>query len=215
MGRNKPQRKEHHHPTNAHSRRRKQSENSADVESQANESPIKIKKARHKKTLDQSHQRKMAWVIIFVLALMLGGTVYMRYQIYVKELVVTPLDAPKMISHNSSAPAANPEKFWGTYRSNLYFGLKTRSPTSPVVGLMWLEQAAMMPPPIRHWCSQDDRLARYGWLKHDGINFGIQNIEEQHFNVTTSFVKQPGGEHGGDWTARISAIPKVKLIFSC
>lgn len=30
-----------------------------------------------------------------------------------------------------------PEKYWGSYRPGNYFGLKTREPYSPVVGLIW------------------------------------------------------------------------------
>lgn len=31
----------------------------------------------------------------------------------------------------------NPERYWGTYRSGLYFGLKSRDPLSLLTGLMW------------------------------------------------------------------------------
>lgn len=30
-----------------------------------------------------------------------------------------------------------PDRYWGSYRPGNYFGLKTREPNSPVVGLMW------------------------------------------------------------------------------
>lgn len=29
------------------------------------------------------------------------------------------------------------DRYWGTYRPGNYFGLKTREPYSPVMGLMW------------------------------------------------------------------------------
>ena len=57
-----------------------------------------------------------------------------------REMVRRPLDAPKMISDGATLPDVDPERFWGTYRSGVYFGLKTRSPRSPVVGLMWMTQ---------------------------------------------------------------------------
>ena len=50
-------------------------------------------------------------------------------------------------------------------------------------------------------------MLRYGWLAHDGVNFGIQDIVERSFVLRTEFVKQPGGNHGGDWTWRISGMP--------
>ena len=49
-----------------------------------------------------------------------------------------------------------------------------------------------------------DRLPKYGWLRHDGVNFGLQEIRDTEFHLNTTFVKQPGGSHGGDWTARFT-----------
>ncbi len=57
-----------------------------------------------------------------------------------REMVRKPLDSPKMIADGASLAANDPDRFWGTYRSGVYFGLKTRSPHSPVVGLMWMTQ---------------------------------------------------------------------------
>ena len=57
-----------------------------------------------------------------------------------REMVRRPLDAPKMIGSEATFPNNDPERFWGTYRSGVYFGLKTRTPHSPVVGLMWMTQ---------------------------------------------------------------------------
>lgn len=63
----------------------------------------------------------------------------------------------------------------------------------------------------RHWCEQSDGLERYGWLKHDGSDFGIQEIIDDPFVFTTSFVKVKGGDNGGDWTARVSVDTKVRV----
>jgi hypothetical protein len=35
--------------------------------------------------------------------------------------------------HISSAPSPK----WGTYRPNLYFGVKRKAPTSPLLGMLW------------------------------------------------------------------------------
>ena len=78
---------------------------------------------------------------------------------YLREKVNTPLYVPSMLTKESSSAALEPERFWGTYRPNTYFGLKARSPRSPVVGLMWMNQLApQMPPAIRHWCDQVNSL---------------------------------------------------------
>lgn len=66
---------------------------------------------------------------------------------------------------------------------------------------------------FRHWCENGDNLNRFIWTEHDGVNFGIQEIEDGPFKLTTSFVKRPGGRHGGDWTARISVTNLVCMSF--
>jgi mannosyl-oligosaccharide glucosidase len=30
-----------------------------------------------------------------------------------------------------------PDRYWGSYRPGVYFGMATREPHSPVLGLMW------------------------------------------------------------------------------
>ena len=62
----------------------------------------------------------------------------------------------------------------------------------------------------RHWCDQNDGLMKYGWSAHDGRNFGIHDIYENvdnGFSIRTSWVKRHGGQHGGDWSARMSITP--------
>uniref|UniRef100_A0A8C6WU13 Mannosyl-oligosaccharide glucosidase n=1 Tax=Neogobius melanostomus TaxID=47308 RepID=A0A8C6WU13_9GOBI len=83
--------------------------------------------------------------------------------------------------------------------------MKTRSPRSIVTGMMWMRQFSDTDINLRHTCEQGDRLQSYGWLMHDGINFGVQEIRDNDFTLTTEFVKRMGGDHGGDWTWRITA----------
>lgn len=64
-------------------------------------------------------------------------------------------------------------------------------------------------PSVRHWCDQNDKLPMYSWFSHDGRNYGMQEIFDTYFTVTTSFIKRPEGSHGGDWTARIIVAPRV------
>ncbi|GFR99127.1 mannosyl-oligosaccharide glucosidase [Elysia marginata] len=134
---------------------------------------------------------------------------YFRYQQYLRDIIITPIDSPLIIPANGSSPTVNPSRFWGTYRPQAYFGVKSRSKTSPVLGLMWMTQLTnQMPPPLRHWCDQGDGLESYVWQKHDGESFGVQEIKEKLYTIKTEFLKQPGGDHGGDWSAKISFIPK-------
>lgn len=53
----------------------------------------------------------------------------------------------------------------------------------------------------------------YGWLMHDGLTFGVQEIRDGDLTLTTEFVKRMGGDHGGDWTWRITAKQHVGAKF--
>lgn len=68
---------------------------------------------------------------------------------------------------------------WGTYRSGLYFGVRSRShPFFVASGLLWGSQHEDISQ-LRHECRQDDRLQKYGWLEHDGRSYGLQRVEDQ------------------------------------
>ncbi|XP_076466816.1 mannosyl-oligosaccharide glucosidase-like [Babylonia areolata] len=149
------------------------------------------------------------FVGLCIMTVSLSLVAYFRYQQYLRDIVITPLDAPAIIAANATSPSISPDRFWGTYRPQTYFGLKTRSPNSPLFGSMWLEQFTNRTPlPLRHWCDQADGLHGYSWLLHDGKSFGIQELEDKAFMVKTEFVKRAGGHHGGDWTTRITMMPK-------
>lgn len=71
---------------------------------------------------------------------------------------------------------------------------------------MWFSPSRLRPggEGIRHWCESGDNLNKYGWNQHDGRTFGVQQIDDDPFHLETSFVKFPGGNFGGHWTARVS-----------
>ncbi|KAG5893399.1 hypothetical protein JTB14_038061 [Gonioctena quinquepunctata] len=142
------------------------------------------------------------WKQIIVMTV-LSIAVYFGYIGYLETRINTPFDDKKVVL-NSGLDV--PDLFWGTYRPGTYFGLKTREPQSPVTGLMWYFPRRLRPggDGIRHWCEQGDNLEKYGWLQHDGHNFGIQEIIDGPFKLLTSFIKRPGGYRGGEWTSRIS-----------
>ena len=59
---------------------------------------------------------------------------YFCYQGYLETRVNTPLDYPKVVRLSGLDV---PDRFWGSYRPGVYFGMKTRSPKDIVTGLMW------------------------------------------------------------------------------
>ncbi|KAL1489403.1 hypothetical protein ABEB36_014304 [Hypothenemus hampei] len=154
-----------------------------------------------------SYWKQLAFIVV------LGVTIIFAFLGYLETRVNTPLNERKVIIKSGLNV---PEKFWGTYRPGVYFGLKTRDLNSLVTGLMWYFPSRLGPggQGIRHWCEQSDNLQKYGWLQHDGSNFGIQEIIDNPFKLTTSFVKRIGGLNGGEWTARITveALPKYTAL---
>ncbi|XP_004065937.1 mannosyl-oligosaccharide glucosidase [Oryzias latipes] len=146
-------------------------------------------------------------------------TIHMRSSL--AKRVVTLHPAPRVLNASSTSAKASPERFWGSYRPQVYFGMKTRSPKSIVTGMMWMRQFSDLDVNLRHTCEQGDHLQGYGWLMHDGLTFGVQEIRDGDFTLTTEFVKRAGGHHGGDWTWRITAkqhssapqAPVISLMF--
>ncbi|XP_060103428.1 mannosyl-oligosaccharide glucosidase [Heteronotia binoei] len=132
------------------------------------------------------------------------GLVAARWGLGGPSSALTRHPAARALPANSSSSAA---LLWGSYRPHVYFGMKTRSPRAPAAGFMWMLQAEG-DARLRHSCEQSDRLARYGWLLHDGAHFGVQEIRDLGLSLRTEFVKQPGGRHGGDWSWRVTARPE-------
>ena len=58
---------------------------------------------------------------------------------------------------------------------------------------------------VRYTCEQNAGMQGYGWDEFDTRRGGVQSIHdiENGIDITTSFVKVPGGAHGGSWAARI------------
>ncbi|XP_037663166.1 mannosyl-oligosaccharide glucosidase [Choloepus didactylus] len=160
-------------------------------------------------------------VVALSLALGLSGRWLLVW--YRAQRAVTLHPAPPALPPDSSSPAVAPDLFWGTYRPHVYFGMKTRSPRPLLTGLMWAQQGANPGiPQLKHTCEQGDGVGPYGWEFHDGLSFGRQHIQDGALRLTTEFVKRPGGQHGGDWTWRVtvepqasgtSTLPLVSLFF--
>ncbi|GAM22452.1 hypothetical protein SAMD00019534_056270 [Acytostelium subglobosum LB1] len=99
---------------------------------------------------------------------------------------------------------------WGSYRPHLYSAMKTRS-TKPInTGLIWsTPNIDNMFSRFVHKCEQSsDGVVGYHWRRHDGKNFGEQEIVDRPGNLllTTTFVKSNHhtSKTGGDWTVRLS-----------
>ena len=82
---------------------------------------------------------------------------YFAYQGYLETRLTTPLRAPNAVIRSG---LAEPHRFWGSYRPGVYFGMKTRSPSDLLTGIMWMipELARQNDIGLRHWCEQGDNL---------------------------------------------------------
>jgi mannosyl-oligosaccharide glucosidase len=107
--------------------------------------------------------------------------------------------------------ASNDSLLWGPYRPNLYFGVRPRIPKSLMGGLLWtrVEDYEGVQNNFRHTCEQHE-LDGYGWDEYDVRSGGRQTIHDpaNKVDITTEFIKFPGGEHGGSWGARIKGTPR-------
>ena len=81
---------------------------------------------------------------------------------------------------------------WGTYRPNLYFGVRAKNESSPIFGLLWGApfESVMHVQELRHDAEERDKVSKYGWLQHDGDSFGVQEIidKDKNVNMTTTFI---------------------------
>jgi len=164
---------------------------------------------KHSKFIDEKKENStdyspIAKLVLLLALLVLGAKLFLNQNF---KAVNVPF------SENFENSFKNLTKnFWGSYRPQVYMGMKTKSKESLVTGLMWMRQNRKYPlKKLRHSCKHEDKLKKYGWIKHDGVNFGVQNISDQGFNLKTQFVKIDGGENGGDWSWRVSATTKSTL----
>ncbi|GMI70826.1 glucosidase 1, KNOPF [Hibiscus trionum] len=119
--------------------------------------------------------------------------------------VVTPFPAPKIMDLPQFQGEHKESLYWGTYRPHVYFGIRARTPRSLVAGLMWIgvKDGRYF---IRHVCQDSDELSTYGWMSHNGRDFGHQVLVDQDMTLSTSFLKhkEDGSGYGGDWAVRIN-----------
>lgn len=95
------------------------------------------KKTVNQKPVQSSEFNKIILIPI-VLSMAIGISIY--YNNWLSGKVNIPLNEPKIVNESDYKSVENLDRFWGTYRPQLYFGLKTRSPNPLLAGLMWFNQ---------------------------------------------------------------------------
>jgi len=93
------------------------------------------RRRRHHQHGEGGHQFGSTSLILLAgVVAVLAVAAYYWYTSVVRDIVRTPLQAQRFSEAALSQAQHDMERFWGSYRSGLYFGMKTRSPRSPVVG---------------------------------------------------------------------------------
>ncbi|WFD42084.1 mannosyl-oligosaccharide glucosidase [Malassezia psittaci] len=109
------------------------------------------------------------------------------------------------------ATGANGDAFplWGTYRPQVYLGMRPRIANSMLSGLAYYGTRSVSD--VKHWrhtTQDDDGVRYYRWTHHDGKCFGSQEIIDDALNykIETSFVHwggSPSSDHPRNWAIRV------------
>ncbi|KAI0987875.1 hypothetical protein GJ496_006427 [Pomphorhynchus laevis] len=155
-------------------------------------------------------------ILLLTLILIAFYRVYFSQWPFDKNTITRPVKLPSALSYlKSQHNILDDELFWGTYRPNLYFGVRHRSPVSIIGGLAWYNEYQLRkegPAKFRHFCQNQDGVYNYGWFAHDGKHVGIQNISDTQFTVQTTWVKQTNAKNS--WAAKIQVFPEFKDLNS-
>ena len=95
------------------------------------------------------------YAIAVIAAVVAIGIGYLWYNSVIRDIVRTPLQTAKITDMTSLQNQQDLNRFWGTYRSGMYFGMKTRSPRSPVVGRYFTVLVGLY---VKYFCSICDMV---------------------------------------------------------
>lgn len=74
------------------------------------------------------------------IGLCIFSLIWFFYALYMRsslaKRVVTLHPSSPVLDANSSSAKVSPQRFWGSYRPQVYFGMKTRTPSSMVTGTL-------------------------------------------------------------------------------
>ncbi|GAB4829340.1 ADP-ribosylation factor GTPase-activating protein gcs1 [Ancistrocladus abbreviatus] len=181
--------------------------------------PLNNSKPNLKLRKDRGNARNFTSITSLVGGLAIFSSLIVLYFIYsnfTKPLgrdrrprVVTPFPAPKLMDLPQFQGEHKESLYWGTYRPHVYLGIRSRTPSSLIAGLMWIgiKEGNFF---MRHVCQDADELSTYGWTHHNGRDYGRQLLVDQHLALETSFLKSKldGSGYGGDWAVRLDVQSK-------
>ena len=98
---------------------------------------------------------------------------------------------------------------WGTYRPQVYMGMRPRVPDSVLSGLVYFGTRSLADiQHLRHSTQDDHGVRYYRYTHHDGRSFGVQEIVDDFLNyrIETSFVlsgAHSDAQQTGSWAIRV------------
>lgn len=93
------------------------------------------------------------------IGLCIFSLIWFFYALYMRsslsKRVITLHPSHPVLDANSSSAKVSTERFWGSYRPQVYFGMKTRSPRSIITGERHVVYHMKMCPCLDHVCYDD------------------------------------------------------------
>jgi mannosyl-oligosaccharide glucosidase len=114
--------------------------------------------------------------------------------------------------YSFASPTANASYYWGTYRPQVYFGMRNRDAHHALwTGLMWQR---LPHTPIRDQCADSGDL-HYGWREHDGRTYGSQTITDTGARITTTYLRPvlTNAEADFSWANWIQSNTSLTLFY--
>lgn len=128
---------------------------------------------------------------------------------------------PLPVAKDQAIPGANNMPLWGSYRPDVFFGMKTRSPNALATGLAWTS-IGNVGNKLRHAVHQDE-ITLFHWLRHNGKTFGQQELIDRTAGqrLLTSFITATSSDlEQPSWIQRINSYsiqktqqPQRRLFF--
>ena len=162
------------------------------------EKPVNTKVTKAKKEKEKSGSINTLVAIMCAVILTIG---LIRVLTIKPDSLTSPSYLPLVDPDCCTGTEDHLSRLWGSYRPQVYFGMRPRIPQSVLFGLMWMP---VMPDvdrvDLRH-TSEQNELQSFTWTAHDGQKFGVQHLQDKGYYLETSFAKTNAMLQ--DWSARI------------
>jgi len=181
------------------------------------------RRRRHQQQHGEAGRRQLGATNIMAVAgvvAVLGVAAYYWYISVIRDIVRTPLQAPRFVDPALPAAQQDMQRFWGSYRSGLYFGMKTRSPRSPVVGKTncaldhFMHQRRLVEWLVHFWLSYTK--TKKGAVFRTTVNMTLKPVADVvcFRNIRASYLCHPSRPRGNSEFVFLLACRQLSLGFT-